>query len=96
MAADLADCAAEEGYAMGSYSMLFGGGGTDAAEAARAGIRASTIIAMPTAIVREGLVYHTPRDTADRIELSTIEACMRIALRYLARLETGELDSGAR
>ena len=54
---------------------------------ARTGIRASTIIAMPTAIVRDGLVYHTPRDTADRIEPGAIEACMRIALRFLASLE---------
>ncbi len=92
MAADLIACAAEEGYEMRSYSMLFGGGATDAAEGARAGIRASSIIAMPTDIVREGLVYHTPRDTADRIEPAAIEACMKITLRYLAKLETGELD----
>jgi aminopeptidase YwaD len=91
MAAELIRCAAAEGYAMKGFSMLFGGGATDAAEGARAGIRAGTIIAMPTAIVRDDLVYHTPRDTADRIEPEVVEACIRIALRYLA---SAEAESG--
>jgi len=92
MAADLVACAADGGHSLRPYSMLFGGGATDAAEGSRAGIRASTIIAMPTDIVRDGLVYHTARDTADSIEPEAIEACMGIALRYLARLETGAMD----
>jgi aminopeptidase YwaD len=87
MAAELIGCAAAEGIELKPFAMLFGGGATDAAEGARAGIGASTIIAMPTAIVRDDLVYHTPRDTPDRIEPGVIEACMRIALRYAARLD---------
>ena len=87
MANELIRCAAVDGYELRPFSMLFGGGATDAAEAARAGIRACTVIAMPTTIVREGLVYHTPRDMADRIEPGVVEACMRICLRYLASLE---------
>jgi hypothetical protein len=64
--------------------------GSDAAEAARVGIPSTTIIAMPTGIVRADLVYHTPRDTVEHIEAAAIEACMRIALRYLSRLDAGE------
>jgi aminopeptidase YwaD len=89
MATELSDCARAEGIAMRPFAMPFGGGATDAAEGARAGIEAASIIAMPTAVVRDGLVYHTPRDRPDRIEPATIEACIKIALRFAARLEAG-------
>ena len=59
--------------------MVFGGGGTDAAELTRAGVRATTLVAMPTSLVREGLVYHTMQDTVDAIEPAAVEACLRIA-----------------
>jgi Zn-dependent M28 family amino/carboxypeptidase len=59
--------------------MLFGGGGTDAAELAKAGVRATTMIAMPTSLVRDGLVYHTMRDTVDAIEPEAVSACLGVA-----------------
>ena len=46
-------------------------------------IPSTSIIAIPTEIVREGLVYHTPRDTVEHIEPAVVEACMRIVLRFL-------------
>ena len=52
------------------------GGGTDAAELAKAGVRATTMIAMPAGVVRDGLVYHTMRDTVDAIEPAAVEACL--------------------
>jgi hypothetical protein len=87
MVETLRACAAENGHELGTFGMLFGAGGTDAAESARRGLRATTVIAMPTAIVRDGLVYHTPRDTVDQIEPAAVEACMRLAATYLRRLE---------
>jgi aminopeptidase YwaD len=86
----LQECARENGHFLGTFGMLFGAGGTDAAESARKGLHATTVIAMPTAIVRDGLVYHTPRDTVDHIEPAAVEACMKLAVSYLRRLE----DSG--
>jgi hypothetical protein len=44
---------------------------------------------MSTEIVRSGLVYHTPRDTVEHIEPAVVEACMRIVLRFLLKLESG-------
>ncbi|OHD67585.1 MAG: hypothetical protein A2177_12510 [Spirochaetes bacterium RBG_13_68_11] len=82
-------CAKECGFEMRTFGMIFGAGGTDAAESARAGIPSTSIIAIPTEIVREGLVYHTPGDTVEHIEPAVVEACMRIALRFLERLEAG-------
>jgi acetylornithine deacetylase/succinyl-diaminopimelate desuccinylase-like protein len=87
----LVACARECGLAMRTFGMIFGAGGTDAAESARAGIPSSSIIAIPTEIVREGLVYHTPRDTVEHVEPAVVEACMRIVLRFLERLEAGRV-----
>jgi len=45
---------------------------------------------MPTAVVREGLVYHTPRDRVEAIEPGVVEACLRLVARYVALLESGK------
>ncbi len=71
--------AGELGYPAKKSRMRFGGGGTDAAELARVGIHATTMIAMPTALVREGLVYHTMHDTVDAIEPEAVSACLAVA-----------------
>ena len=87
MVETLEACALENGLSLGRFGMLFGAGGTDAAESARRGMPATTVIAMPTTIVRDELVYHTPRDTVDRIEPAAVEACMKLGVSYLRRLE---------
>jgi aminopeptidase YwaD len=85
----LVACAAECGIEVRKFGMVFGAGATDAAESARAGIPSTTIIGIPTAVVRTGLVYHTPRDTVEHVEPAAVEACLRIALRFLERVEAG-------
>ncbi len=67
------------GYPAKTAVMRFGGGATDAAELAKAGVRATTLIAMSTRLVRDGLVYHTMQDTVDAIEPEAISACLSIA-----------------
>lgn len=71
--------ALRSGYPAGQGVMRFGGGATDAAELAKAGVRATTMIAMPTALVRDGLVYHTMRDTVDAVEPAAVDACLSVA-----------------
>jgi len=95
VAEDAAEFLRDDGYKAKIFSMVFGGGGTDAAEAARAGIPAATVIAMPTAAVREGLVYHTPRDTPGAIGIDAVEACLRLAIRYAERIESGRARGGS-
>jgi hypothetical protein len=90
MAEDVAACLRADGYQPRLFSLLFGAGGTDAAEAARAGIEATTVIAISTALVREGLVYHTPQDKVEAIEAEAVEACLRLVVRYLGLLESGQ------
>ena len=67
--------------------MVFGGGATDAAELARAGILATTMLAMPTDLVRDGLVYHTGADTVDAIEPDAVRACLEVACRLVEELD---------
>jgi aminopeptidase YwaD len=59
--------------------MRFGGGATDATELAKAGVKATTMIAMPAGIVRDGLAYHTMRDTVEAVEPAAVEGCLMIA-----------------
>ncbi len=80
--------AAELGLTAGLAVMRFGGGGTDAAELARAGVRATTMLGMSTRVVRDGLVYHTLGDTVEAIEPSAVQACLALAAR-LARILDG-------
>jgi Zn-dependent M28 family amino/carboxypeptidase len=68
------------GYACPGVHIPLGGGGTDAAEFAKAGVRATTLMAMSTDLVRRGLVYHTPSDTLDALEPAAIEAAWAITL----------------
>ena len=89
MVDQLLSCAEENGVPLRRFGMIFGAGGTDAAESARIGMPSTTLIAMPTDVFRGNLVYHTPRDTAEHIAPAVVEACMRIAVAYLLRLDSG-------
>ncbi len=64
------------------FAMTFPYGGTDAAESARIGLRSVTVVGMPTGLIQEIYVYHTKRDTVDRIEPGVVEACMKLVLRH--------------
>ena len=83
----LVECARECGFTMRTFGMIFGGGGTDAAESAKAGIPSTSIVGLPTEVVRTGMVYHTPRDTVEHVEPAAVEACAGIALRFLELVE---------
>jgi Zn-dependent M28 family amino/carboxypeptidase len=75
------DLAHAAGLKAGFGVMRFGGGATDAVNFAKAGVSATTLIAMSSQIVRDGLVYHTMRDTVDAIEPAAVEACLTVAER---------------
>jgi hypothetical protein len=54
-------------------------GGTDAAETARAGVRATTLIGMPWGNAERNAVYHTPADTVDAVSEDALAAAIRLA-----------------
>jgi len=53
------------------------------AEFTMAGVRATTMLAMPTGIVRDGLVYHTMRDTIDAVQPEAAAACLFVAAHWV-------------
>lgn len=80
---DVKGVAEKIGYAIGSKKFPFGGGGTDAAQFAKKGIQAASIIGISTGILRDGLYYHTAKDTVERIEPKAVEAVLNIIINYL-------------
>jgi hypothetical protein len=88
---NLAECcqkiSGEAGYPAKLVKMRFGGGATDATELTKAGVRATTMIAMPASIIREGLVYHTMKDTVDAIEPEAVSACLQVAYQLAWQLD---------
>jgi hypothetical protein len=61
--------------------MRFGGGGTDAAELVKVGVRATTMIAMPAGVIRDGLIYHTMQDTVETVDPRAVAVCIEVAYR---------------
>ncbi len=78
------------GYPARLTRMLFGGGATDATELARLGIPATTMIAMATSLMRDGLVYHTMKDTVEAIEPEAVAACLAVAHEWVHKKSQAE------
>ncbi len=87
MAARCVEIAGREGYGARLMGMPFGGGGTDAAELAKVGVEATTLIAMPVSIERDVVVYHTLNDTVDHVHPEAVEACLKILHAYIVEMD---------
>ncbi|HAX02641.1 MAG: hypothetical protein A2Y45_01620 [Tenericutes bacterium GWC2_34_14] len=58
-------------------------GGTDAAELAKKGVHATTLIGMPWTNKERSLVYHTPQDTIDHVNPKVVEDTLAIYARWI-------------
>ena len=85
MARECMTIAQNLGYKTEKGPITWGGGGTDAAEFAKIGVSAVTLLGMKNTAVREGLYYHTPEDTVDKIEPAAVKACLEIVTEYIAK-----------
>jgi hypothetical protein len=81
------DIAAQLGYSAKKKGIPFGGGGTDAAQFAKSGIEATSLIGISTAFVRDRLFYHTSKDTVQNLDLKAIEATINICLNFILQKE---------
>ena len=75
------------GYNISAIRMPFGGGSTDAAEFAKAGIPALSIIGLDTSFSNGNVPYHTQFDTVDKIEPQAVLACMQIAEQFILDID---------
>ncbi len=72
LAQELADIAKSLGLPSKTQPLSFLTGGTDAAELAKKGVKATTAIGMPWTNAARNAVYHTPEDTLDKVSPSLV------------------------
>jgi putative aminopeptidase FrvX len=87
MVTDILEVAAESGLRVKRMAIPFGGGGTDAAAFAVAGIKATTIIAQPTGLVSHDHLYHTSRDLVENIDVKAVAATLDLAIGYIRKVD---------
>jgi aminopeptidase YwaD len=87
MAAEIRKIAGEQGLPLKKGPIPFGGGGTDAAAFAAAGLEAASLIGMPTSFISKDHLYHTSKDTLDRIEPAAVAAVLRLVAGYIGDLD---------
>ncbi len=78
LAEDLNQTAASLGLKTKTQPLAFLTGGTDAAEFAKIGVSATTIIGMPWTNDSRSHVYHTPNDTLDHVEKKGVQSTIHI------------------
>ena len=83
---------ASEGLQVERLPIAFLTGGTDAAELAKAGVRAASLMGMDWSNDARCSAYHTPRDTVDAIEPGAVEAAIGLGIGFVEAVEAGELD----
>lgn len=87
LAEELVDTAEQLGYFAYRQPIAFLTGGTDAAELAKYGVKATTLMAMPWSNNERASVYHTPNDTVDSIEIEAVAASLDIFIEYITKTD---------
>ncbi len=87
-----AAAAREAGVTAAVEPIAFLTGGTDAAETAKAGVRATTLIAMKWSNEERSGGYHTPSDDLSAVEPAAVELALAVGVRLTERLDAGDLD----
>lgn len=80
---DLVDIAESLHVKTKTQKLAFLTGGTDAAELAKIGIRATTLIGMPWTNSNRSAVYHTPKDTLEHVSQKVVEDTLSIFYHYI-------------
>lgn len=90
MASQCVALAKEMGFEAFSQPIAFLTGGTDAAEAAKVGVKATTLMAMPWGNSERAAAYHTPNDVVEAIEPLAVEVALSIAIKFIENLDSRE------
>jgi hypothetical protein len=88
--ARLARLAEAEGFPANVQPIAFLTGGTDAAELAKAGAHATSLLAMRWGNEERSAAYHTPRDTVDSVDPEAVEALIRLGIALAQSLDAEE------
>lgn len=82
------DVAGQLGHHTQKGPITVGGGGTDAAEFARIGVAATTLLGMENRFIRDGLYYHTMEDTVDNIDPAAVRASLEIVAGFIFKKDS--------
>lgn len=85
LANDLVNIASNLVIKTKTQRLAFLTGGTDAAELAKKGVHATTIIGMPWTNSSRSNVYHTPNDTLEQVSPKVVEDTINIYLKYITQ-----------
>lgn len=85
LASEGVTAAAEVGVAARRTPMIFLGGATDATEFAKVGCEATTLLGMSFMSVPRRGIYHTPKDTLDKVEPEAVRAAFATLVRLIER-----------
>jgi aminopeptidase YwaD len=87
MATSGVEIAKSMGYEAYSQPIAFLTGGTDAAEAAKIGFEATSLMGMRWDNKERSSVYHTSKDLPEAIELEAIKRSLSIAIKFIEQLD---------
>jgi hypothetical protein len=87
LANDLKDVASSLNIETKTQRLAFLTGGTDAAELAKVGVSATTIIGMPWSNSKRSNVYHTPNDILDNVSPKATKDTLEIFIKYITNLD---------
>jgi hypothetical protein len=82
------DIAGQMGHHTKKGPITWGGGGTDAAEFARIGVAATSLLGMENRFIRDGLYYHTMEDTVDKIDPAAVRASLEIVAGFILKKDS--------
>jgi aminopeptidase YwaD len=84
---DLTKVATGLGHSFKTLTIPFGGGGTDGGQFARHRIKTISIIGTPTNILRKEIIFHTMKDTPDKISNKAVSAVLEVVSEYLKEID---------
>ena len=91
-AAACAELVRERGLPAAAEPIAFLTGGTDAAELAKAGVKATTLIGMSWSNQDRAASYHTPADTIDAVGEGILELAIGVGIGFARKLDSGGMD----
>lgn len=87
LANEIRKTAAGLGHDISIASIPFLGGGTDAGQFARRGLRTASIIAQPIKAFSKEIIFHTDKDRPDRISSRAVAAVIEIVAAYIRAVD---------
>ena len=86
------EIAGQLGHHTDEGPITWGGGATDAAEFARIGVHATSLLGMKNRSIRDGLSYHTMQDTVDKIDPAAVRAGLEIVAGFIFKKDLEQVQ----